>query len=84
MALSRHERTRRKADLNPLEMIERVVAANDWPFDRTSDREIAVEVAEERLVELGHGMRRVEQTTKEEGPDACGLWVGCPPRANLR
>ena len=45
MALSRHERTRRKADLNPLEMIERVIADNDWPFDRTSDREIAVEVA---------------------------------------
>ena len=45
MALSRHERTRRKADLNPLEMIEKVVSANDWPFDRTSDREIAVEVA---------------------------------------
>ena len=34
-----------KVDLNPLEMIERVVTANDWPFDRTSDREIAVEVA---------------------------------------
>jgi hypothetical protein len=45
MALSRHERTRRKVDLNPLEMIERVVSDNDWPFDRTSDREIAVEVA---------------------------------------
>ena len=45
MALSRHERTRRKVDLNPLEMIEKVVSANDWPFDRTSDREIAVEVA---------------------------------------
>ena len=26
-------------------MIEKVVSANDWPFDRTSDREIAVEVA---------------------------------------
>lgn len=45
MALSRHERIRHKADLNPLEMIEKVVSANDWPFDRTSDREIAVEVA---------------------------------------
>ena len=45
MALTRHERTRRKVDLNPLEMIEKVVSANDWPFDRTSDREIAVEVA---------------------------------------
>ena len=45
MALSRHERSRRKVDLNPLEMIEKVVSANDWPFDRTSDREIAVEVA---------------------------------------
>ena len=45
MALSRQERSRRKVDLNPLEMIEKVVSANDWPFDRTSDREIAVEVA---------------------------------------
>jgi len=45
MALSRHERIRQKPDLNPLEMIEKVVSANDWPFDRTSDREIAVEVA---------------------------------------
>jgi hypothetical protein len=45
MALSRHERSRRKIDLNPLEMIERVISDNDWPFDRTSDREIAVEVA---------------------------------------
>ena len=38
MALSRHERIREKPDLNPLEMIEKVVSANDWPFDRTSDR----------------------------------------------
>ena len=45
MALSRHERTKHKIDPNPLELIEKVVAANDWPFDRTSDREIAVEVA---------------------------------------
>src|SRR5258708_13699464 len=46
MALLRQERaTRRKADINPLELIEKVVTANDWPFDRTSDREIAVEVA---------------------------------------
>ena len=45
MALSRHERTKHKIDINPLEMIESVVSANDWPFDRTSDREIAVEVA---------------------------------------
>ena len=45
MALSRHERTKHKLDNNPLEMIETVVSANDWPFDRTSDREIAVEVA---------------------------------------
>ncbi|HYX00545.1 MAG TPA: YbjN domain-containing protein, partial [Reyranella sp.] len=45
MALSRHERAKRKVDLNPLEMIEKLVAAHDWPFDRTSDREIAVEVA---------------------------------------
>lgn len=45
MALSRHERSRPKVDINPLELIEQVVAAHDWPFDRTSDREIAVEVA---------------------------------------
>ncbi len=45
MALSRQERTKRKADLNPLELIEKVVSGHDWPFDRTSDREIAVEVA---------------------------------------
>ena len=42
MALSRIERAKHKIDLNPLEMIEKVVSANDWPFDRTSDREIAV------------------------------------------
>ena len=41
MALSRHERTKHKIDLNPLEMIETVVQANDWPFDRTSEKEIA-------------------------------------------
>lgn len=45
MALSRHERAKGKVDPNPLEMIEKLVAAHDWPFDRTSDREIAVEVA---------------------------------------
>ena len=45
MALSRHERTKHKIDPNPLEMIEKVVQANDWPFDRTSEKEIAVEVA---------------------------------------
>src|SRR3954462_645457 len=45
MALLQRERIREKPDLNPLEMIERVVSDNDWPFDRTSDREIAVEVA---------------------------------------
>ena len=45
MALSRHERTKNKIDPNPLEMIEKVVQANDWPFDRTSEKEIAVEVA---------------------------------------
>jgi len=39
MALSRHERTRHKPDINPLELIEKVVSANDWPFDRTLGRE---------------------------------------------
>ena len=34
-----------ESHFNPLEMIERVISDNDWPFDRTSDREIAVEVA---------------------------------------
>ncbi len=44
MALSQRERTRPRP-VNPLELIERVVQANDWPFDRTSEREIAAEVA---------------------------------------
>lgn len=30
---------------NPLELVEQVVASNEWNFDRTSDREIAVELA---------------------------------------
>jgi hypothetical protein len=29
---------------NPLDLVEQFVAANDWPFDRRSDDEIAVEV----------------------------------------
>jgi hypothetical protein len=29
---------------NPLDLIEQIVLAHDWPFDRTSDREIAAEV----------------------------------------
>ena len=36
---------RRVAKVNPLELVERVVSANEWNFDRTSDREIAVELA---------------------------------------
>ena len=75
MALSRHERTRRKVDLNPLEMIERVVSDNDWPFDRTSDREIAVD-------------RRVcEQTVYFQSPfnprKLIKSWVAPIPRVPL-
>jgi hypothetical protein len=29
---------------NPLDLIEQIVLAHDWPFDRTSEREIAAEV----------------------------------------
>jgi hypothetical protein len=43
MALTRQDR--RPAKVNPLELVERVVADNEWTFDRTSDREIAVELA---------------------------------------
>ena len=37
MALTRQDR--KPAKVNPLELVERVVAANEWTFDRTSDRE---------------------------------------------
>jgi hypothetical protein len=30
--------------VNPLDLVEQIVAANDWPFDRRSDEEMAVEV----------------------------------------
>lgn len=30
---------------NPLDIVEEIVAANDWPFDRTSDDELVVEIA---------------------------------------
>jgi hypothetical protein len=30
--------------VNPLDLIEQIVLAHDWPFDRTSDREIAAEI----------------------------------------
>lgn len=30
--------------INPLDMVEQVVTANDWVFDRRSDEELAVEV----------------------------------------
>ena len=43
MALVRADR--RVAKVNPLELVEQVVSANEWTFDRTSDREIAVELA---------------------------------------
>lgn len=29
---------------NPLDLIEQIVLAHDWPFDRTSEREIAAEI----------------------------------------
>lgn len=33
-----------EAVANPLDLIEQIVLAHDWPFDRTSEREIAAEV----------------------------------------
>jgi len=33
-----------EAPANPLELVEQMVVANDWPFDRRSDDELAVEV----------------------------------------
>jgi hypothetical protein len=30
---------------NPLDLVEEIVAANEWAFDRTSDEELAVEIA---------------------------------------
>ena len=33
-----------EAPANPLDLVEQLVAANDWPFDRRSDDELAVEV----------------------------------------
>ncbi len=33
-----------EAATNPLELVEQFVTANDWPFDRRSDDEMAVEV----------------------------------------
>ena len=44
MALMQREHSERRAP-NPLELVERVVTENQWPYDRTSDQEIAVEVA---------------------------------------
>ena len=29
---------------NPLDLVEQFVSANDWPFDRRSDEEMAVEI----------------------------------------
>ena len=31
--------------LNPLDMIEEIVVANQWPFDRSNDDELVVEIA---------------------------------------
>src|SRR3954471_18780893 len=31
--------------LNPLDMIEEIVVANQWPFDRSNDDEMVVEIA---------------------------------------
>ena len=33
-----------EAAANPLDLVEQFVSANDWPFDRRSDEEMAVEV----------------------------------------
>ena len=44
MALSERESSGGRLR-NPLELVERLVSTNGWPFDRTSDSEIAVEVA---------------------------------------
>ncbi len=33
-----------EAAANPLDLVEQLVTANDWPFDRRSDDEMAVEV----------------------------------------
>ena len=32
------------AAINPLDIVERLVVANDWPFDRRSDQEISIQV----------------------------------------
>jgi len=29
---------------NPLDIVEEIVAANEWPFDRTSEDELVVEI----------------------------------------
>ncbi len=36
--------SRRSFDDNPLDIVERVVTAHDWVFDRRNDREMAVQV----------------------------------------
>ncbi|MDY0242526.1 MAG: YbjN domain-containing protein [Rhodospirillaceae bacterium] len=36
--------TSEQTPLNPLDIVEQFVTANDWPFDRRSDEEMAVEV----------------------------------------
>ncbi len=33
------------ATTNPLDVVEEIVTANDWPFDRSSDDEMVVEIA---------------------------------------
>ena len=32
-----------EASANPLDLVEQLVTANDWPFDRRNDDEMAVE-----------------------------------------
>ena len=38
------ETLRRSLTDNPLDVVEQIVHANDWPFDRRSDLEMAVQV----------------------------------------
>lgn len=38
------ETTPQPPSANPLDIVEEIVAANEWPFDRTSDDELVVEI----------------------------------------
>lgn len=33
-----------ESSVNPLDLMEQIVASNDWPFDRSSDEDLAIEV----------------------------------------